>query len=273
MKNLFKLLPFALLALGLTACDNNDDPEYTLRVLTFEDRDYKGTDNGGKGFADWSSLIDAKEYDGALLYPKDEGGTWIYNWNDADNTFLASELADSRGDRQFWGGGHAVSNYVETDIAQCDYTRQLSVCFAANGGHNGSKNFCIHNGANDNVAKQPSFRFMDGKERVVDHMWVVNTSYALNSMKNGDWSGGPFAEGDWLKIVATGLNAAGTQTGTCEFYLAKDTDIVADWTRWDLSSLGKVARIAFTMEGSRTGEWGLNTPAYFAYDDVAVRFE
>lgn len=73
--------------------------------------------------------------------------------------------------------------------------------------------------------------------------------------------------------MATGLNAAGTQTGTCEFYLAKDTDIVADWTRWDLSSLGKVARIAFTMEGSRTGEWGLNTPAYFAYDDVAVRFE
>ena len=188
MKNLFKLLPFALLALGLTACDNNDDPEYTLRVLTFEDRDYKGTDNGGKGFADWSSLIDTKEYDGALLYPKDEGGTWIYNWNDADNTFLASELADSRGDRQFWGGGHAVSNYVETDIAQCDYTRQLSVCFESNGGHNGSKNFCIHNGANDNVAKQPSFRFMDGKERVVDHMWVVNTSYALNNIKNGDWS-------------------------------------------------------------------------------------
>lgn len=272
MKNLFRLLPFALLALGLTACDNNDDPEYTLRVLTFEDQDYKGTDNGGKGFDDWSSLIDDKEYEGTLLYPKDES-SWVYNWNDANNTFLASELADNWGDRQYWGGGHALSNYTETDIAACDYMRQLCVCFEGNGGHNGSKNFCVHNGTNDDVAKQPSFHFTDGKERVVDHMWVVNTSYALNVMKNGGSGIQPFGADNYLKIIATGISAAGTQTGTCEFFLAQGTEIVEEWTRWDLSSLGKVARIAFTMEGNQNNNYGLATPTYFAYDDVAVRFE
>ncbi len=43
---------------------------------------------------------------------------------------------------------------------------------------------------------------------------------------------------------------------------------------FDLSTLGKVARVEFTMQGSADlcGDWGLNTPAYFAYDDVTVRF-
>jgi len=36
------------------------------------------------------------------------------------------------------------------------------------------------------------------------------------------------------------------------------------------SSLGKVARIELNVEGYMMGTYGLNTPAYFAYDDVLV---
>lgn len=269
MKNLFKLLPFALLALGLAACNDNDGPDCELRVLTFEDNAYKGSDNGGLGFKDWSSLID-DQYNGPLLYPQDEGGSWIYNWNDENNTFLASKLADNWGDRKFWGGGHAVSNYTDADLSHGDFNHQLAIPVA--GGHSGS-NFCVHNGTNADVTKQPSFYFMDGRERVVDHMWVTNTTYALNVMKNGSDDIQPFGAGNYLKIIATGLSAAGTATGTSEFFLAKGTDFVDGWTKWDLSSLGKVARIAFTMEGNQNNSYGLATPTYFAYDDVAVRFE
>lgn len=276
MKNLFKFLSIALIGLTLASCndDNNDNPGGPeLRVLTFEDNDYKGTDNGGKGFADWSSLIDDPQYGGPLLYPADEDGTWLYNWNDDNNTFLASELTNNYGDNKFWGGGHAVSNYADTDLTHGDFNHQLAVYGTA--GHNGSKNFCVHNGTvapGDSYSKRPSFYFKDGTERIVDHMWVANTTYVVNAIVNGDGQSPAFGEGDYLKAVAIGIDAAGKETGRCEIFLAKDTDYLKEWTKWELASLGKVAKIEFNIEGSKTGTYGLTTPAYFAYDDVAVQF-
>ncbi|MDE5690767.1 MAG: DUF4465 domain-containing protein [Alistipes sp.] len=277
MKNLFKFLAVALIGLTLASCNDNDDnnaggPE--LRVLTFEDADYKGTDNGGKGFADWSSLIDNPQYKGTLLYPEAEDEAWLYNWNDDNNTFLASELTNNYLDHKFSGGGHAVSNYTDMDLTHGDFNHQLAVYGTA--GHNGSKNFCIHNGSaaeSDTGSNLPSIYFKDGIERVVDHMWVANTTYALNIMKNGDDFGNmPFGSQDYLRIIAIGIDADGKETGRSSFDLATGTKFIVEWSRWDLASLGKVAKIAFNMEGSQTSEWGLNTPAYFAYDDVAVQF-
>ena len=283
MKNLFKLLSVALIGLALASCNDDDNtfapdpepepaPELQLRVLTFEDADYKGTDNGGKGFADWSSLIDNPQYNGPMLYPSTE--EWLYNWNDDDNTFLASKLTNSYGDYKFWGGGHVISNYTDTDLANGDSDHQLAVYGIA--GHNGSKNFCIHNGSaaeSNTDSNLPSIYFKDGIERVVDHMWVANTTYALNIMKNGDDFGNmPFGSQDYLRIIAIGIDADGKETGRSSFDLATGTKFIVEWSRWDLASLGKVAKIAFNMEGSQTSEWGLNTPAYFAYDDVAVQF-
>lgn len=275
MKKIFRLLPFALLGLALAACNDDDDntpaPEPEFRVLTFEDADYKGTDNGGKGFADWSSLID-EQYEGALLYPTTKD--WLYNWNDEENTFLASELTNNYGDYKFWGGGHAISNYTDADPAHGDSDHQLAIPVAS--GHNGSKNFCVHNGhveAGDTFSVLPSIYFKDGIERIVDHMWVMNTTYTLNIMKNGDTFGStPFGAEDFLKIIAIGFDLQGKETGRSTFDLANGTDFVIEWTKWELASLGKVAKIAFNIEGSQVGEYGLNTPAYFAYDDVAVRF-
>ena len=272
MKNLFRLLPLALLGLTLAACENDDNaPKPEFRVLTFEDADYRGTDNGGLGYSDWSSLIDYPQYEGGLLYPA--ATEWLYNWNDADNTFLASQLVNNYGDNKFWGGGgHAVSNYADTDLANGDYQHQLSVY--GTGGHDGSKNFGIHNGSDQSgdPGKLASFYFADGIERVVDHLWVTNTVYVLNMMKNGGDYNPRFGDEDYLKIVAIGIDLEGNETGRSTFDLARGTDFVTEWTKWNLASLGKVAKVAFNMEGSQTGDWGLNTPAYFAYDDVAVRF-
>lgn len=51
--------------------------------------------------------------------------------------------------------------------------------------------------------------------------------------------------------------------------------VVTTWQKWDLSVLGEVVSIAFNLVGSADlyGDWGLNAPAYFAYDDIAVRFD
>ena len=56
-----------------------------------------------------------------------------------------------------------------------------------------------------------------------------------------------------------------------EFYLAKGKNIVTEWTYVDLKQLGTVDAIFFTMTGSRTGDYGLNTPTYFCIDNIGVK--
>ena len=78
----------------------------------------------------------------------------------------------------------------------------------------------------------------------------------------------------WVRVVAIGYDANGKKTGETGIYLCKGPDnIVMDWTKWDLSVLGKVHKVAFNVTGSSDNGYGFSQPAYFAYDDVAVRFE
>ena len=267
------IFAFATVVCGMavfTSCSNEDNsvdypyPHYA--VLTFEDEDWKGGANY-VGEKSWSSLIDNPQYSGPLLYPYDTDAK-LYQWSDKGNTRLAHELTNAWGDKQFWGGGHAISNYVDQEVSTASYAQQLGIPVAT--GHNGSKNFCVHNGyASWPGAPVPSLYFIDGKARLIDHMFVVNTSYTLNDMTNEYTT---FKNGeDWLKIIATGYDEKGDVTGTAEFYLAKDGQFVTEWTKFDLSVLGKVQRVEFNVDGSCQNAWGLSTPAYFAYDDVAVQ--
>lgn len=86
----------------------------------------------------------------------------------------------------------------------------------------------------------------------------------------------PTTENTYLKIIAYGYNADNEEVGSLEFYLCNGaSNILKTWQKWDLSPLGKVAKIAFNIVASedQCGSYGMNCPAYFAYDDVAVRFE
>ena len=60
-----------------------------------------------------------------------------------------------------------------------------------------------------------------------------------------------------------------------EFYLVLGEDVVTDWEKWDLSPLGTVAKVRFNFEYSEEmgGRYGFTIPGYFAYDDIAVRFD
>lgn len=241
-----------------------------MRVLTFEDADYKGTQAGY-----WTSLIDSKEYGGPLLYG--DYDYCDYEWSDDGNTYLSSGIVETYGMKVFWNGGCAVSNYTLTDITQGSFMTQLSVPVPADGkvgkgGHNGSDNFgiCFVGTSNDSSA---SLTFADGKARTIDHMYIAVTAYTLNSLKYGDGFSQPAGPDGWFAVTATGFDADDKQTGEVTIFLCKDGKIVDGWNRWDLSPLGEVVRAGFSCSGSDTGAWGLNTPSYFAFDDVAVRAE
>lgn len=111
--------------------------------------------------------------------------------------------------------------------------------------------------------------------------YVANTTYTALSMLNGDsfakkFGGASGNDADWLKLTVTGLNG-GVESGMVDFYLAdyRSGDnsldyIVNTWAWLDLSSLGVVNGLKFAMSSSDNGAFGMNTPGYFAMDDLAV---
>jgi len=113
---------------------------------------------------------------------------------------------------------------------------------------------------------------------VVAGFRIANTTYAALTMRNGDQYGftEPLASGTgWFATIATG-KLAGATTGTATFYLAdlrgaSPLGIRDTWTWFDLAALGTVDRIEFSFDGSdKHPIFGLNTPAYFAMDNLTV---
>lgn len=278
-KKALYLLPLALIS---TACSNDDEPEkpegpgYELHTLTFEDADcrFAPYEISGVKISTWSDLIDDVQYGGTLLYG--DYTTTGYQWADEGNTMLGSGIVD---DGPFWNGGIVISDYRLAAEEGLQYTDQLGVPTGSSdkAGHNGSRNFAVQNGYVDGDSykdKLPALSFMDGTERVIDHLYITNTSYTASVLRYGNAYAAAATAGSWFKVIAIGYDAAGTETGRLEFKLCDGTNILSDWTRWDLADLGEVAKVEFNINGSADlrGEWGLNTPAYFAMDDIAVRF-
>lgn len=101
--------------------------------------------------------------------------------------------------------------------------------------------------------------------------YVTNCIYAYNSMKYGDdIAGDPFTTGDKLLLTITGVRN-GEKTSSVEFYLAKADKILDEWAYVDLMTLNEVDGLVFSLSGSRTGEYGLNTPSYFAFDNLGAK--
>lgn len=260
---------YKIVVADLKASDLREEPE--VRVLTFEDKDYKGSAANAESY--WSDLIPSSEYG---------NGNGRDSWCDEGNTELAFYPSRTA---MFPGyGGHAISNYVGDDLSQGDYMHDLQA-YAVEGGANDSENFAVHFGYLDDSGMGMQneliyFEFDDGVARTIDHMYVTNTTYVYNVLANGDgWmvpSGG-VSEDCWFKIIAYGYDEDDNQTATAEFILwDKGRKGVKEWTKWDLSSLGKVARVEFNLVGSEElyeSGYGLGAPGYFAYDDVAVIFE
>jgi hypothetical protein len=114
--------------------------------------------------------------------------------------------------------------------------------------------------------------FVLDAEATLSGMYVTNTTYAYLSMKKGDDFAKKFGAGDWFRLKITGRNGAGDVTGRVDVYLAdfreSKKEILDAWQWVDLSSLGKVKRVSFALESTDVGAFGMNTPAYFALDNV-----
>ncbi len=107
---------------------------------------------------------------------------------------------------------------------------------------------------------------------------VTNSTYSYLSMTHGDGFAKQFSTGDFFELKIFGFmgsNGAGTEVGEVDFFLAKYTSSdslpVNVWTLVDLSSLAKAHSLTFDYASSDVGEFGINTPEYFAMDDLTLR--
>lgn len=110
----------------------------------------------------------------------------------------------------------------------------------------------------------------------------TNTTYAALSMQTGDAFTDPFGgpggdEADLFQLIVEGLDAGGTSTGTVELILAdyrfadNSLDYILDaWTYLDLSGLGAIKELSFTLASTDIGDFGINTPEYFAIDNLTT---
>ena len=111
---------------------------------------------------------------------------------------------------------------------------------------------------------------------------IANTTWAALSMRDGDafarkFGGASGNDPDFLRLTITGFDAQGGARGSIDFYLADyrfannaQDYIVSNWAQVDLSSLGAVRSLDFTLLSSDTSFGFLNTPSYFALDDLVV---
>lgn len=108
----------------------------------------------------------------------------------------------------------------------------------------------------------------------------VTTTYTYLAVVNGD-DGFPgfgiepadaFVDAsDFLTLHIDGLDAAGGLLSSLSFDLARGTTILDSWTTIDLSGLGNIHSIAFSYSGSDVSGGFIDTPTYFAIDNIAYQ--
>lgn len=164
----------------------------------------------------------------------------------------------------YWEG----FSYSEwTDRTTPGLINQYSVY--ASSGANQSKYFAL---AYDSYESPTNFQFINDQSYKVKSVMVNNNTYAVLSIKEGNYPSKQFENGDWFKVIFTGYNVAGEAGKTVEFYLADYRDgktyICNAWTKVDLESLGSVNKVTITFDSSDKGEYGVNTPKYVCIDDL-----
>jgi hypothetical protein len=211
-----------------------------------------------------AGLVPVADFDDLTLAPES-----CWNGSDGSGGFT-SGLARFGNAFTDWGGGitswegFAYSNRTDTTLAgfEGQYT-------AAGGSAHSGGNYAV---GYVGYSSPPTITL--SSPMVISGMYVSNDLYAASVLRDGDPSFGvePFSAGDWFSLTITGKDSAGRATGSQTAFLADFRDgrqsILTDWRFVDLSALGRISSLEFSMASSDVAPWGMNTPAYFVVDTI-----
>lgn len=175
----------------------------------------------------------------------------------------------------FWSSGWALSNRVDSTTITVDFNNfnQFLYNAKAGSGFNQSQNYLI--------GTQNSKIYIDSNSNRPKGVFITNSTYAYNSMKLGDsfakkFGGSTGNDPDFFKLTIRKYKNGLLGTDSAYIYLAdyRNPDnsqdyILRDWVYVPLEQLGSADSLLFTLRSSDTGTFGMNTPSYFALDQLS----
>lgn len=204
-----------------------------------------------------------------------------WNGDDESGSFSNGGIRFPNAYNSQYGSWQGFAYSSMTDTTTPGYGNQYSA-IPGTGAHGTDAYAVCFAGFGADTTVEYGFTTQDGSGTPTG-LYVTNTTYAYLSMRHGDdyakkFGGDDGTDPDWFRLTATGHDADGQTTGTVDFYLAdfryvdSSYDYIVDTWQWmDLSPLGTVASVSFSLSSSDVGPYGMNTPAYFALDSVNGR--
>lgn len=123
-------------------------------------------------------------------------------------------------------------------------------------------------------ARPLDMTFADSKSYDAVGVYVNLNSYAYYSMEYGDSFARAFTNGDRFTLTIHGVGTDESEK-TVSVNLAEysngDLTINRGWKYVDLTELGTVNEIYFTLDSTDSGDYGMNTPGYFCMDKLMVK--
>ena len=106
-----------------------------------------------------------------------------------------------------------------------------------------------------------------------EYVYICQNSNTKEGITNGVFNSRPFTQDDTLTLIIQALDSTMQPTATTHYYLAVDGQKNNGWVKVPLNSLGKTSRLSFSMQTTEIGEFGSNTPLYFALDGLTINTE
>ena len=107
----------------------------------------------------------------------------------------------------------------------------------------------------------------------LEYMYICQNSNTNKAITQGEFNARAFTKEDTLALIIQALDSNMLPSATMTYYLAVDGKKNEGWTKVPLHSLGKTSRLSFSMTTTDIGEWGANTPLYFALDALTINTE
>ena len=234
-------------------------------------------------------------------YPQDKDGKWVYTFSgdylslDFDlfrfshlTNAIQAQGTDPNG-MQYWDGFTVCTSGDDTDYgfagSSTDWSTHQWGCMAG-GGLDASGN--VVKGAPYLVAywgynyeeegvRSLQVDFLDGLTHRPLGIWVCNHPWAYYGIQHDDGFAHSFADnGAQFRLIIHGLDEENKDAGMpivhkLAWFHNDELDISSDWQWVDLSSLGQVNAIYFTMESSdMAGVLGMNTAAFFCLGGMEI---
>lgn len=136
-----------------------------------------------------------------------------------------------------------------------------------------------YNGTQYAIGQQNSRIYRTGTN-AFESIKITNTNYSAHSMLNGDafakqFGGTTGDDPDWFLLTIRAYNDIDMKYDSVQVYLADyrftnnaQDYIVKNWLTVDISSLAMADYLEFYMTSSDVGTYGMNTPSFFAVDEM-----